>query len=72
MEKHRSRFSTLGSIEFCFVKNSQRAVTEDNCMAAAETSRMLRVVASVPVLTFPPPPKTLPLGFHRVDCRCAF
>jgi hypothetical protein len=34
-------------------------------MAAAENSRMLRVVASVPVLSFPPPPKPSPLGFHR-------
>jgi hypothetical protein len=48
------------------VKNPQRDVTEGNYMAAAENSRMLRVVASVPVLSFPPPPKPLPLGFHRV------
>ena len=34
-------------------------------MAAAESSRMLRVVASVPALSFPPPPGSLPLGFHR-------
>jgi hypothetical protein len=34
-------------------------------MAAAENSRMLRVVASVPVLSFPPPPKPSHLGFHR-------
>jgi hypothetical protein len=33
-------------------------------MAAAENSRMLRFVASVPVLSFPPP-KPSPLGFHR-------
>jgi hypothetical protein len=35
-------------------------------MAAAETSTILRFVASVPRLTFPPPPKPSPLGFHRV------
>ncbi len=40
---------------------SRRAII----LAAAENSRMLRVVASVPVLSFPPPPKPLPLGFHR-------
>jgi hypothetical protein len=34
-------------------------------MAAAENSRMLRFVASVPILSFPPPPKPSPLGFHR-------
>ena len=34
-------------------------------MAAAENSRMLRVVASVPVLSFPSPPEPSPLGFHR-------
>jgi hypothetical protein len=49
----------------------QRDETEGNYMAAAETSRMLRVrlnkqlASSVPVLTFPPPPKPSPLGFHR-------
>jgi len=47
------------------VKNPQRDVTEGNYMAAAENSRMLRVVASVPVLSFPPPPKPSPLCFHR-------
>jgi hypothetical protein len=47
------------------VKCQQRDSTEGNYMAAAENSRMLRVVASVPVLSFPPPPKPLPLGFHR-------
>jgi hypothetical protein len=34
-------------------------------MAAAEMSTILRFVASVPRLTFPPPPKPSPLGFHR-------
>jgi hypothetical protein len=33
--------------------------------AVAESSRILRVVASVPALSFPPPPGNLPLGFHR-------
>ena len=51
--------------------HSQRDKTEGNYMATAETSRMLRVrsikplASSVPVLTFPPPPKPSPLGFHR-------
>ena len=30
------------------VESQQRDVTEGNCMAAAENSRILRVVASVP------------------------
>jgi hypothetical protein len=47
-------------------ENPQRADTEGNYMAAAETSTILRFVASVPRLTFPPPPKPSPLGFHRV------
>jgi hypothetical protein len=53
-------------------KNPQRDVTEVNYMAAAENSRMLRVVASVPVLSFPPPPKPSPLGFHRVKLSLRF
>jgi hypothetical protein len=36
-----------------------------NYMAVSETSRMLRVVASVPPVTFPKTPKPLPLCFHR-------
>jgi hypothetical protein len=51
---------------------TERAVTEGNDMAAAETSRMLRFVASVPVLTFPPPPKPSPLGFQRVEWTLRF
>jgi hypothetical protein len=46
-------------------ERSQRADTEGNYMAAAEMSTILRFVASVPRLTFPPPPKPSPLGFHR-------
>jgi len=44
----------------------QRDEKAGNYMAAAENSRMLRFVASVPVLSFPPPPKPSPLCFHRV------
>ena len=49
--------------------HSQRDETEGNYMAAAETSRMLRVrsnkrlASSVPVLTFPLPPNPSPLWF---------
>jgi hypothetical protein len=49
-----------------------RDVTEGNYMAAAENSRMLRVVASVPVLSFPPPPKPSLLGFHRGEVSLRF
>lgn len=34
-------------------------------MASSENSRILRVVASVPRLSFPPSPKLLLLGFQR-------
>jgi hypothetical protein len=48
--------------------SARRHVSDENLRqgrAAAESSRMLLVVASVPALSFPPPPGSLPLGFHR-------
>jgi hypothetical protein len=69
----RTRRSSQDAPKFCKPRQlncsnrleRQRAVTEGNCMATAETSRILRFVASVPRLTFPPPPKPSLLGFQR-------
>jgi hypothetical protein len=49
----------------------QRDKTEGNYMSAAENSRILRVGSNTLArrfrssMSFPPPPKPAPLGFHR-------
>jgi hypothetical protein len=53
------------------LSHSQRDKTEGNYMATAKNSRILRFGSNTPTrrfrssLSFPPPPKPSPLGFHR-------
>jgi hypothetical protein len=49
----------------------QRDKQAGNYMELAETSRILRVVASVPPVTFPPTPSLRLYVFIAHTCRCA-